>query len=185
MRIWSVLQIVRLKLLGVEVPWDCWVLGTPRIKRHPRSTIRLGHRVSLFSAAFANPLGPQTKCFLHTMAPGALIEIGDDAGISSSTIVAREQVQIGARTIIGADCLIVDNDFHSLDPKQREEHDSDLPKAKAVQIEKSVFVGARCILLKGVVIHEGSVLGAGSILSKAVPQKTLFAGNPASFIKTL
>ena len=139
----------------------------------------------MFSAAFANPLGPQTKCFLHTMAPGAVIEIANDVGISSTTLVAREKIQIGERTIIGADCLIVDTDFHSLNAAVRQRAATDHPKAKAVQIGNSVFVGARCILLKGVVINEASVLGAGSVLSRAVPQKTLFAGNPASFIKTL
>jgi acetyltransferase-like isoleucine patch superfamily enzyme len=185
LRILSLLQIARLKLHGVEVPWDCWILGTPKIKRHSGSTIRIGPRVSLFSAAFANPLGPQTKCFLHTMAPGAVIEIANDVGISSSTLAAREKIHIGERTIIGADCLIVDTDFHSLDAAMRQRVATDHPKAKAVQIGNNVFVGARCILLKGVVIHEGSVLGAGSVLSRAVPQKTLFAGNPASFIKTL
>jgi acetyltransferase-like isoleucine patch superfamily enzyme len=185
LKIWSLLQIVRLKLLGVEVAWDCWVLGTPRIKRHPGSTIRLGHRVSLFSAAFANPLGPQTKCFLHTMTPGAVIEIGDDAGISSSTLVARERIQIGRRTIIGADCLIVDNDFHSLDPKERSNQSSDIPRIKPVEISTNVFVGARSIVLKGVVIDENSIVGAGSVLSQNVPKNTMFGGNPANFIKKL
>lgn len=185
LRIWSLLQIVRLKLLGVEVPWDCWILGSPRIKRHPRSTIRLGHRVSLFSAAFANPLGPQTKCFLHTMAPGALIEIGDDVGISSSTIVAREQVQIGARTIIGADCLIVDNDFHSLSARCRENASTDIPLIKPAIISAGVFLGSRCIVLKGCEIGEDSIVGSGAVVAKSIPPFSTAVGNPAHVIKTL
>ena len=181
LRIWSLLQITRLKLLGVEVAWDCWILGTPRIKRHPGSTIRLGRRVSLFSAAFANPLGPQTKCYLHTMVPGALIEIGDDAGISSSTIVARERVRIGERTIIGADSLIIDSDFHSLDAEMRRKAVTDKPMVIPVVVENDVFVGARCILLKGAILKNKAVLGAGSVLAKEVPAESVAWGNPASF----
>ncbi len=181
LRIWSLLQITRLKLLGVEVAWDCWILGTPRIKRHPGSTIRLGRRVSLFSAAFANPLGPQTKCYLHTMVPGALIEIGDDAGISSSTIVARERVQIGERSIIGADSLIIDSDFHSLDAEMRRKAVTDNPKVIPVVVENDVFVGARCILLKGAILRNKAVLGAGSVLAKEVPAESVAWGNPSSF----
>jgi acetyltransferase-like isoleucine patch superfamily enzyme len=178
--IWSLLQITRLKWLGVEVPWDCWILGTPRIKRHPGSTIRIGRRVSLFSAAFANPLGPQTKSFLHTMAPGALIEIGDDAGISSSTIVARERIRIGARTIIGADCLVVDNDFHSLEFKNRRNKTQDFPEVREVLIGKDCFVGARAIILKGAQLQDRSILGGGSVLTKKTGKQEVWSGNPAT-----
>lgn len=115
------------------------------------------------------------------MAPGALIEIANDAGISSSTLVARERIQIGERTIIGADCLIVDTDFHSLDAAMRQKVATDHPKVRPVLVENDVFVGARCILLKGAVLRKKTVLGAGSVLAKEIPAERIAWGNPASY----
>ena len=115
------------------------------------------------------------------MVPGALIEIGDDAGISSSTIVARERVRIGERTIIGADSLIIDSDFHSLDAEMRRKAVTDKPMVIPVVVENDVFVGARCILLKGAILKNKAVLGAGSVLAKEVPAESVAWGNPASF----
>jgi len=42
-----------------------------------------------------------------------------------------------------------------------------------------------CIILKGVTIGRGAIVGAGSVVSKDVPEFCLVAGNPAKFIKKL
>lgn len=168
-----------LRIRGVEIKSNAWILGRPRIKRAKGSRIRLGSHVSLFSSAFANPLGPQAPTFLHTTSQQALIDIFDFAGISSSTIVAREKIIIGERTLIGADCLIIDNDFHSLDPLVRGQADVDIPKSAPVHIGNNVFIGTRCIILKGTHIGDGAVIGAGSVVQGKVPPGTVYAGNPA------
>lgn len=54
---------------------------------------------------------------------------------------------------------------------------------KDINIENDVWIGARCIILKGVRIHQGAIIGAGSIVTKDVPEYTVYAGNPAKFIK--
>ena len=43
----------------------------------------------------------------------------------------------------------------------------------------------RCIICKGVTIGDGAVIGAGSVVTKDVPAKTIVAGNPAEIIKEL
>jgi acetyltransferase-like isoleucine patch superfamily enzyme len=50
-------------------------------------------------------------------------------------------------------------------------------------IEDEVWIGANSIILKGVKIGKGAVIGAGSIVTKNVSPYTIYAGNPAKFIK--
>ena len=61
-------------------------------------------------------------------------------------------------------------DFHSLDPIIRaSSEDQKHKKCGPVVIEDNVFIGARCIILKGVTIGENSIVGAGSVVTKSIP----------------
>lgn len=44
-------------------------------------------------------------------------------------------------------------------------------------------MGAHTIILKGVHIGKGAVIGAGSVVTKNIPENEIWAGNPAKFIK--
>lgn len=52
-----------------------------------------------------------------------------------------------------------------------------------ILIQDDVWIGSRAIILKGVTIGEGSIIGAGSVVTKDVPPYTIVAGNPARPIK--
>ncbi len=54
-----------------------------------------------------------------------------------------------------------------------------------IEIGNDVRIGAHSIILPGVTIGDGASIGAGSILTKDVPAKTIFAGNPAKMIKKI
>lgn len=56
---------------------------------------------------------------------------------------------------------------------------------KKVKIEDNVFLGAGSMVLPGVVIGANSIVGAGSIVTKNVPQNTVVAGNPAVVLCSL
>ena len=58
-------------------------------------------------------------------------------------------------------------------------------KRQPVTIGDQVFIGARAIILKGVSVGCGSVVAAGSVVSRDVPTKTVVAGNPAREVKKL
>ncbi|MFA6005271.1 MAG: acyltransferase [Patescibacteria group bacterium] len=50
---------------------------------------------------------------------------------------------------------------------------------KGVVLEKDVWVASNCIILPGITLEKGSVVGAGSVVTKTVEKYTVVAGNPA------
>ena len=77
-------------------------------------------------------------------------------------------------------------DFHSLDPIIRaSSKDQKHRKSAPVTIKHDAFIGARCIILKGVTIGENSIVGAGSVVTKSIPDNEIWAGNPAKFIRKI
>ena len=52
-----------------------------------------------------------------------------------------------------------------------------------VIIGSDVWIGANSVILDGVTICDGAVIGAGSVVTKDVPERAIVAGNPARIIK--
>src|ERR1700736_2707693 len=126
---------------GVTLGRDPWILGFPDIKVAPGSTIVIGDGVSLFSAKWANPLRPARRLSLATLQKGASVVIGNEVGISSSVISCATSIRIGNRTLIGADCIIADTDFHSVPLRS-----ANPPATKPISIGNDVFVGMKCLI---------------------------------------
>ncbi len=55
--------------------------------------------------------------------------------------------------------------------------------AKKVRIGNNVWIGSNSTILPGVIINDGAIVGAGSVVTKDVPQNAVVAGNPAKIIK--
>lgn len=88
-------------------------------------------------------------------------------------------IRIGKNVLIGHQVVLATLD-HDLDPTQR----GILHPAEIV-IEDDVWIGANATILKGVTIGRGSIVSAGSIVTKDVPQNVVVAGVPAKVIKEL
>lgn len=52
-----------------------------------------------------------------------------------------------------------------------------------ITIGDDVWIGANCVILPGVHIHNGAVIGAGSVVTKDIPANAIAVGNPAKVIK--
>ncbi len=115
---------------------------------------------------------------------GGDIEIGDGFGISGSTIYATSSIKIGENALIGANCKIVDNDFHPLDAEARKKGlNEEATLRKPIIIGDNCFIGMNSIILKGSILGNNVVVGAGSVVSGVFPDNCVIAGNPARIIK--
>lgn len=156
--------------------------GLPIIQKSRPSTMRFGHTINLRSSLRSNPLGPNHPVILCTWQVGAIIEVGDHFAMTGGTICAAERITIGNRVVIGANCTVIDTDFHPIDSEFRHTHPQQ-GRVAPVVIEDDVFVGMNCLILKGVVLGKGCTIGAGSIVTKSIPAGKVAAGNPASVIE--
>jgi maltose O-acetyltransferase len=57
--------------------------------------------------------------------------------------------------------------------------------APPVNIEDGVWLGARCIIMPGVTVHQGAVVAAGAVVTKDVPANTIVGGVPARVIRKI
>ena len=111
-----------------------------------------------------------------------LLEIGENTFVNYGTsIFADKLVRIGKDCLIGTYCMIMDTDFHKLEPELRYEE----PEPNPIIIEDNVWIGGHAIVLKGVTIGAGSVVAAGSLVTKDIPPRSLAVGSPARVVRTL
>lgn len=88
-------------------------------------------------------------------------------------------IKIGDNVAIGPNCTLSCIN-HPLDGDDRK-NDAGL-YAFPIFIDNNVWIGANCVILSGVHIAEGSVVAAGSVVTKSVPPHVIVAGNPAKII---
>jgi len=132
---------------------------------------------------------------LVTETDESLIIVGDNTYIGGGTVIdCVKSICIGDDVLISYGCILADSDNHSTrysirkkdlaDWKQRK-HDWTTTNSKPIQICMGVWIGSKSIVLKGVTIGEGSVVGAGSVVTKDVAPWTIVAGNPARIIREI
>ena len=178
----SRLPKIALKLNHVVYGKNLVLGGWPFIYRFPKGQITIGDDCSINSNFLSNLIGLYQRTIIIARGEGK-IEIGDHVGISGTTLYAREGISVGDHTVIGANCKIFDNDFHSLDVNERNADIYDNLVTRPVHIGKNVFIGCNCIILKGTRIGDNCIVGAGSVVSGSFPDNVVIAGNPARIIK--
>ena len=102
---------------------------------------------------------------------GGKIKIGDGFGISGTTIYSTKSITIGKNATIGANCKIIDNDFHPLDPEDRRMNLNEEKTLRApIVIGDNCFIGMNSIILKGTSIGNNVIVGAGSVVHGSFPR---------------
>ena len=166
----------------VKVGKNIDIRGRIFIRNHGK--IAIGDDFTCNCKMASNPVGgPYQTAF--AVKAGAELTIGNHVGISGTAIMCNQKIMIGDNVQIGSGCCIYDTDFHSTDYMMRRSMSTDIPKESPVEIGNDVFIGARSMILKGVHIGKGAVIGAGSVVTKDIPEFEIWAGNPAILVRRL
>ena len=110
-----------------------------------------------------------------------LLRIGNNSGIGYGTVISiAKEVVIGDNSMIGPGCLIMDNDDHPVNPRKRLMREPvDKEDVLPVKIGNNVWIGSNCVILKGVVIGDNSIVSTHSVVTREVLSNCIYAGYPA------
>lgn len=115
------------------------------------------------------------------------ISIGDNCGLNAQTIVQSTNncpVVIGPNCIIGQQCFIVGGGSYHIDRLDIPMREQGIRADGGVRLAADVWLGGRVTVLGGVEMGQGSVAGAGAVLTRSVAEYTVSHGVPAKVVKT-
>lgn len=125
---------------------------------------------------------------------GSII-VGDYVYMSSVTMRIDHNLRIGSHCLFAGNVKLWDTDNHPLSPVLRHEqceyiaHNGLIDSYQAgggdITIGNDVWIGMDTIVLGGVTIGNGSVIAAGSVVTKSIPDNVLAGGVPARMIRRL
>lgn len=183
---------IALKATNVKYGKKLLLKGVPVIFNKKGAQLEIGDLVTIKSSFLSNLVGLYQRTIIVTRSPYAKIKIGNNVGISGATIYARNSIEIGDNTCIGGNCKILDNDFHPIETEERIKllndkngGDSHSIPSKPIKIGKNCFIGCNTIILKGTVLGDNCVVGAGAVVSGQFEENCVIAGNPGKVIRKL
>lgn len=103
--------------------------------------------------------------------------IGDDSKIQSHTFIC-EYVTIGKRCFVGHGVMFANDMFREGKPN------ADRASWGHITVGNDVSIGSGATIL-AVSICDGAVIGAGSVVTKSIVEKGVYAGNPARLLRRL
>ena len=182
---------VKFWINGIEFGTGMKVHNVVYLSKHSKAYMKIGQNFVITSGESFNPLCRNIRASICLERSTSIIEIGDNTGLSSPCIWAKERITIGNRVRVGGDCILMDSDAHNLDYRVRSSNEQidkiskDILTAKTapIVIEDDVLIGTRCIVLKGVTIGARSIIGSGSVVTKSIPADCIAAGNPCKVIR--
>ena len=109
------------------------------------------------------------------------LRLGNNSGVGVNALIGP-CVTIGNDVMMGPDCMLFTTNHGMANlsvPMWRQKSSAPAP----IVIGDDVWIGARVIILGGVHVGNGSVIGAGSVVTKDVEPYSVVGGNPAKLIR--
>lgn len=109
------------------------------------------------------------------------MKIGENCSIQPGVIFDYSHcwlIKIGSNVTIAPQAYLLAHDAST-------KNLNNYTKIGSITIEDNVFIGARALIMPGVTIGKNSIVAAGSIVTKSVPDGSVVAGNPAKVIFTV
>jgi acetyltransferase-like isoleucine patch superfamily enzyme len=174
---------LKCKCWGIRVGDDVKVHGPVHLRAY-RNGIVIGNRVQIISSCCRTTAAPvYHPVHMKTLTPSARIIIEDDVAMLGATLTCRSAtIHIRQGAMVGANCIILDSDFHIPWPADRRNFYEGTEHDAPVDIGKNVWIGINCMIMKGVTIGDNSIIGAGSVVRQSVPANSVVIGNPAKAI---
>lgn len=183
-------NLLKLRCIGVQVGRKARFCGDVCFCINKNSKVVFGKGLIITGGYNINALSPSERSYILVRKNTELI-IGDNCGFSSICMSVHDSIRIGNNVIIGANTRLNDSNDHSINYLERrmEREYKDWSKLNIdhapIIIEDDVFIGAHCIISKGITIGARSIVAAGSVVVKSIPSDEVWGGNPAKFIKKL
>lgn len=113
---------------------------------------------------------------------GYNIEIGDNFYANHNLVILDgNKVKFGDNVFIAPNCGFY-TAGHPLDAETR---NKGLEYAKPIEVGNNVWIGGNVIVMPGVKIGNNCVIGAGSVVTKDIPDGVLAFGNPCKVVKEI
>jgi acetyltransferase-like isoleucine patch superfamily enzyme len=102
-------------------------------------------------------------------------------------ISPKNFIKIGNNVMFGPNVMVISSNHNISNQDQlmfNLAKNHDLDTGKDINIEDDVWIGSGSIILQGVTIHKGSVVGAGSVVSRDIPPNSVYVGVKPKLIKS-
>mgnify|MGYP004475547405 FL=1 len=141
-----------------------------------KKNIRIGNNTTILDNA-------RLQSYAHLTKNPGYIDTGSGcyigfyfSALAGANIIIEDNVLIASHVLISSE-------NHSIDPESEIPYMDQPLQCAPVRIGNGTWIGEKCIILPGVQIGEKCVIGAGSIVTKSIPDFSIAVGNPAKVIK--
>ena len=159
-------------------------MGKPECA-HIAPDVKLGANVTIhaFVNLYGCEIGDESKIGTFVeIQKGA--KIGKRVKVSSHSFIC-EGVTIEDEVFIGHGVMFINDKYpRATTPGGQLQTDNDWVCIPTL-IKRGVSIGSNATILCGVTVGEEAIVGAGSVVTRDVPPKTIVAGNPATIVRTL
>ena len=159
------------------------------IQKAMRTTAKLNNLVTddmqEINAVFSELIGKKVDDTFFMIPPfysdfGENIHIGKNVFVNHAcTFMDRGGITVEDNVLIGPKVNLITTN-HPINPSERRATIS-----QPIVIKKGAWIGVAATILPGVTIGENSIVAAGAVVSKDVPDNTIVGGIPAKFIKSI